>query len=255
MVLMGLVVAITLVGLQAVGLILIIALLVIPAAAALFWTDSMPVMLVLASIGGAISGGVGALISASYPKLPSGPMIVLVSAGFFLVSLLAGSRRGIVLQLWSQAATKARIEKQHLLRAIYERLEAHTGGSVAASGERTVATAELEPMRSWSRRSLQRIMRRCEREGWVQRWADDSVRLTAKGYHEAARLVHEHRLLELYLISHADVAPAQVDRGADTIEHFLNADMIARLEEQLGRSPGPALPDSPHKIEGSASPP
>ena len=82
-VLMGLVVLVTVIGLQAVGLILVIALLITPAAAARFWTDRVPAMTALAGLLGAVSGLVGAGVSAVYADLPSGALIVLVAAAAF----------------------------------------------------------------------------------------------------------------------------------------------------------------------------
>lgn len=94
--LMGMVVAVTVVGLQAVGLILVVALLVIPAAAARFWSDDLRYMVALSTALGGASCLVGALWSALVPNLPAGAMMVLVAAAFFLFSLLAGRSRGVV---------------------------------------------------------------------------------------------------------------------------------------------------------------
>jgi manganese/zinc/iron transport system permease protein len=70
---------------------------------------------------------------------------------------------------------------------------------------------------------------------------------------EAERLVHHHRLWELYLITHADVAASRVDREADAIEHVLEPELIARLEELLlQRQRGSAIPASPHEMAGAA---
>ena len=90
LVLMSTVVVISIVGLQAVGLILMVALLIIPAAAARFWTEKLWQMLVIASLLGMLGGMVGAAASALFPKLPSGAMIVLTCAGCFLISMIFG---------------------------------------------------------------------------------------------------------------------------------------------------------------------
>jgi manganese/zinc/iron transport system permease protein len=62
------------------------------------------------------------------------------------------------------------------------------------------------------------------REG--RHWA-----LTEEGECEAAQVARNHRLWELYLITHADIAPEHVDRDADMIEHVLAPELIARLEQ------------------------
>ena len=246
---MAMVVTVTIVGLQAVGLILMIALLVIPAAAARFWTDSMDWMSVLSAMIGALSGAMGALASAALPRLPSGAMIVLAASTVFGVSLLVGTQRGLVQRTWQRVSTRRRIATQHLLRAMFEQLEAR-GISVETRINEDVAVrfSDLVPKRSWSVRGLRRIIRRAERAEWVQDRGDGHVRLTMAGFREAARLAHEHRLLELYLMTHADVAPSRVDRGADTIEHYLDADLIEQLEAQLHLQRPAAVVESPHPL-------
>lgn len=94
--LMALVTIVTVVGLQAVGLILVIALLIIPAAAARFWTDRLSRTALIAAIVGSVSSVAGAVVSAQIDKVPSGAAIVLSAASIFVVSVIFGSERGIV---------------------------------------------------------------------------------------------------------------------------------------------------------------
>jgi len=58
--------------------------------------------------------------------------------------------------------------------------------------------------------------------------------LTESGAREAARVVRNHRLWEVYLINYADIAPNHVDRDADMIEHVLGTSMVEKLEVLLG---------------------
>ncbi len=92
---MGLVMAVTVIGLKLVGLILIVAMLIIPPVTARFWTERSDRVLWYAGAIGGVSGYVGAAISASAPALPTGPIIVLVAAGLFLVSLLFAPAHGV----------------------------------------------------------------------------------------------------------------------------------------------------------------
>ncbi len=94
--LMGLVTLVTVIGLQTVGLVLIIALLITPAAAARFWTERLERMTGIAAGIGGLSGGIGAALSAALPDMPAGAVIVLVATTFFLASLLFGTARGLI---------------------------------------------------------------------------------------------------------------------------------------------------------------
>lgn len=258
--LMSLVVLITVVGLQAVGLILMIALLVIPAAAARFWVSGVGQMTLLSSMLGATSCLVGALISALAPNLPSGATIVLVAAGLFFISFALGTNRGVWVRTAHRWATERRTDRHHVLRGIYEILEARSPALRAGrlreldldSQEWRVAMQELLGLRSWSPQRLSRELRRSHRDGLLQ-YADGWITLTDRGWAEAQRVTREHRLWELYLIAHADVAPGRVDRDAERIEHVLEPEMIGQLERLLRQSPGGSkVPGSPHRLSSAA---
>ncbi len=83
-------------GLQAVGLILVLALLVIPAAAARFISDRFVPMLIAAAVIGALSGSAGAIISSIAPDLPTGPCIVICAAALFIAALVLAPRNGLI---------------------------------------------------------------------------------------------------------------------------------------------------------------
>ena len=105
--LLALITAVTVTGLQAVGLILIIAFLITPAAAARFWTNQLDRMLVLSALIGGASGWFGASLSAFIPRLPAGAVIVLVAALFFVVSMLIGTERGVMFRFLRQSQLKS----------------------------------------------------------------------------------------------------------------------------------------------------
>ncbi|MDA7978208.1 MAG: metal ABC transporter permease [Pirellulales bacterium] len=243
--LMALVVAVCIVGLQAVGLILMIALLVIPAAAARFWTQRMSRMVVIAAVLGAVGGMAGAGASALFSKLPSGPMIVLVYAGFFVISMVFGPQRGLLLRWRRRVRLNRSIDRQHLLRAIYEVLDL-SGQRSTKDAPPFATVAQLLRRRSWSPWRLKLAIARACRAGDVQQ-IKERVELTESGLAEAARLTRQHRLWELYLINYAEIAPSRVDQDADAIEHVLEPQIVARLESLLASSQS-EFPESPHEL-------
>ncbi len=96
----SLVVVAIVIGLQTVGVVLMAAMLVGPAAAARQWTNRLSRMLLLAALFGAAAGVSGALLSVSVERLPTGPMIILSLTAIVLVSLAFGSARGLVWEWW-----------------------------------------------------------------------------------------------------------------------------------------------------------
>lgn len=85
------------IGIQAVGVILMAALLIIPAVSARYWTQSFQRMIMLSALFGGLSGVSGTLISTTGNGLPTGPFIVVVGAGFFMVSLIFGKEKGLLI--------------------------------------------------------------------------------------------------------------------------------------------------------------
>lgn len=83
------------IGIQAVGVILMAALLIIPAVSARYWTQSFHWMILLSALIGGLSGVLGTLVSTMKSGLPTGPFIVVVGAGFFVLSFLFGKEKGL----------------------------------------------------------------------------------------------------------------------------------------------------------------
>ena len=85
------------IGIQCIGVVLMIAMLITPAAAARQWTRSMGAMVSTAAIFGALSGAIGTAISASFDHMPTGPVIVLTSVAIFVASILFAPGRGVLM--------------------------------------------------------------------------------------------------------------------------------------------------------------
>jgi len=105
---MALVLAVVVIGLRIVGLVLVVALIVIPPAAARFWSNHAGVMTLVSGGIGAISAYVGAAISAVHPDMPTGAVIVLAAFACLSVSLLIGPARGLIPRAWGARAARAR---------------------------------------------------------------------------------------------------------------------------------------------------
>jgi manganese/zinc/iron transport system permease protein len=247
LVMMALVVAVTVIGLQAVGLILIIALLIIPAAAARFWTDRLTTMVLASALIGAVSGVIGAGISALAPRMPAGAIIVVVASIIFLFSMILGPARGVLVRWIEQVRLGRKVARQHLLRAMFEWSE-ETGNDPMRAG---MSRHELLAERSWSGPQLSRTLAAAERDGLLYEAPDGSYRVTDDGWTESMRAVRNHRLWEAYLITHADIAPSHVDRDADQIEHVLGSKMVKKLEAIVAHEhPDTTVPPSPHVLGG-----
>lgn len=212
--LMALVVLVSVVGLQAVGMLLVVAMLIIPAVAARFWTDRLGVMSILAAGIGGGSAYVGAALSARIDLMPAGPTIVLVAGCAFLVGMLCAPKRGVVAGMLRQLRVRVRVQADHAMARMLP------AGPHAA--EATLAPGLIGVLAGLSLRR-KGLMRR---EGGM-------IALTEAGIAAAELANRRRRLWQHYLVKHADIAPSHVDISADAIEHVVDPAIVAQLEAEI----------------------
>ena len=221
-----LLVVVVVVGLQTVGVVLMVATLITPAAAARQWTDRLGPMILLSAAIGGLSGAAGALLSASFERLPTGPTIVLVSSSVLLVSLLFAPGRGILWSMWRERAFAARIRRENLLKDLYLLGERRGGWSAH------VPFPILLGVRGDRAGRTRRDVRRLVRLGMLER-SGDGLRLAPEGQLAAERLVRKHRLWEVYLTRRLDLPVDHVHRDAEAMEHALSDAAVNEFEERL----------------------
>lgn len=248
--LLGLLVLTVVIGLPAVGVVLMAAMVIIPGVSARFWTDRLGRMLLLAALFGSFTGVVGTLASARYSEFPAGAVIVLAGTAVFVVSMFFAPRRGIIARVWEKVRFRAKVARQNLLRTLYE------AAMSDPAARPPVQLTALLAVRSWKPWQARWLLRRAVGRGDAQASGIDAWRLTEQGLTRAAHVVKSHRLWEMFLVQQASIAADHVDRDADEVEHVLTPALLAELESQLktsGRWPTPALPASVHPIEGTGS--
>jgi manganese/zinc/iron transport system permease protein len=233
----SLIVLAVVIGIQAVGVVLMAAILITPAAAARFWTNKINIMILLASIFGAFSGLSGAYISYIAPAMPTGPWIVIVISTIAFISFFFAPKRGVVNRLFRQRHIRRTINDENVLKTLYQLSEESKNFFIQRSVE------EIIRRRRFSHEGLLKILKRLERQGYLLRtgklWS-----LTEEGKNRGQRVVRIHRLWELYLTTHLNIAPDHVHDDADTIEHLLTPELEAELEKLLNY---PKV--DPHKSE------
>lgn len=114
-----LVIAIVL-GLQTVGVVLMSAMVVAPAAAARQWTDRLGLMIVLSALFGALAGISGAVISSTTSRLPTGPTIVLCISAIVVVSMFLAPNRGLLFKYIREKLNSRVLRLNNVLSDIYE---------------------------------------------------------------------------------------------------------------------------------------
>lgn len=118
---MAVLVLVIVIGIQAVGVILMAALLIIPAVSARYWTNSFKWMVVLSALFGGGAGMTGTLISTFGKGWPTGPFIVIAASTLFVFSLAFGLRKGLVVTFLQQRAQKRKLTHPATGQRVLER--------------------------------------------------------------------------------------------------------------------------------------
>jgi manganese/zinc/iron transport system permease protein len=228
---MALVVLVTVAGLQAVGLLLVVAMLIVPSVAARFWTERLWLLVIIAGVIGGLSGYLGAATSALLPRKPAGGVIVLTSGVIFMISMICAPARGVLAASWRRFRLRLRIAGEHILEEAYEHREADGQASLSAAQLRALAR-----LRGWPRGLRGVLVVILRLRGNLTQTTDGGIVLTSQGRLAGARISRNHRLWEQYLISYADIAPSHVDWSVDQVEHVLSEPLVRELEAALERA-------------------
>lgn len=171
------------IGLQAVGVILMSAMIVAPAAAARQWTDRLGVMVSLAALFGALAGVSGAVISSTARGLSTGPTIVLCISTIVLVSLTLAPNRGL---FWSWVRTQ---RNRRVLRVEAVLTDLYTLATKHHGIDRPHSIALLRTM-SAGQAGVRRSLLELQARGWARAMGDGWV-LTEAGLAEAQKRAPE----------------------------------------------------------------
>lgn len=219
------------IGLPAVGVVLVAAMLILPAAAARFWTDRLERMICLAALFGGGIGIVGTLLSAEFERAPAGAVIVLTGSALLVTSILCAPKRGLASRIVAEKRFARDLAERTVLRELFEASEAANGAR--CNGKSITTRQEGGLVKALSRHGLIR-----ERDGHVE--------LTDKGFERARSISAGSRLWEQFLLDNPDLATT-VDLSHESVEGVLTAETARELALKLasrGRWPaGEPMPE------------
>ena len=223
--LMALTALTTVAAFEAVGSILVVAMLVVPGAVGVLLSDRL-IGVLIAAQGAALASAVGGVWGAQRWDTSVAGMMGVSAGVVFAVAFLLAPRHGWLPRRARRWALSLRIAEEDLLGAMYrDRESKHT------RGERIPIAPALAGHPGWLC-LLARL--RCRWSGEV-RSIDGELALSDEGLTRGRRIVRRHRLWELYLSDRLSIPDSHLHDPAHRIEHFLDEDLTRRLEEKLDR--------------------
>ncbi|MBA11035.1 MAG: zinc transporter [Flavobacteriaceae bacterium] len=167
-------------GLQTVGVVLMSAMLLAPAAAARQWTNSLATMVFLAALFGALSGVFGTAISASQNNLSTGPIIVLVASVFVMFSFVFSPSRGLLFKQLRFIKNRRDLELHKTLAFMFHIAENHKNIS------HPHAIKILNNFQGYTRKTLQKLVKKNYVTLHGNMWS-----LTDEGFKTASNLYNQ----------------------------------------------------------------
>ena len=207
---------------EAVGSVLVVAMLIAPGATALFWADRLPRMLVIAGFVSVSSAICGLYISVWLNCSPAGA-IVCTAFLIFVFSLLFSPRHGLIARATRSRKLRRRIVLENILKECVK---------VADRSESPVPLAELQSTLKMPAGVLLRGCRRLQGRGEAV-LTQQALALTKAGIAEGERILRNHRLWELFLSREFALPEDHLHRDADEIEHIITPEIAAALALHL----------------------
>lgn len=172
------------VGLQTVGVVLMSAMVVAPAAAARQWTDRLSIMLPLAALLGASAGIGGTAVSSTVSRMPTGPVIVLCISAIVFVSFLLAPNRGLVWRTLREKNNRRQLRLKAVLNDLYALAKQHD------DPEHAHPTSVLHAM-SVGHGGVLGSLTELQKRDWVQQIEPGRWSLTPVGLAEAEKLIQK----------------------------------------------------------------
>lgn len=220
-----------------VGSILVVAILIVPAASALLLSDRLPRVIGISLLIAAASSAIGHVMAKSLPSMifsrlgypevhdAGTPGMVAGACGIFFVLALFFSPQSGLLGRWiGRLAFTFKMATDDVLATLYRFAEGpdHRGARV----EEVHENAAWIPGWVW-----RLVLWRLRSRGLVT--GDHVLELTTTGREQAGTLVRSHRLWESYLHKHFQLEDASLHESADRVEHFLDRELQSQLDAEL----------------------
>jgi ABC-type Mn2+/Zn2+ transport system permease subunit/Mn-dependent DtxR family transcriptional regulator len=208
-------------ALRTVGVILMVAMLVTPAATALLLTKRLQNAIVLSGLLGFAAAFLGFLLAVWLDTTPGPAMAVLAALGYVAAVLLAPDS-GLLPKWWKRRKQQNRIDWEDAVK-LSLRLE-NNGGLTAA---------DLQTEGGYSPQQAQLLIKKLCQIGWLRAGENGRLSLTDEGRIKATRLVRAHRLWETYLVEKLGLSSDQIHEEAEKYEHLLPDELLEEIDRQL----------------------
>jgi manganese/zinc/iron transport system permease protein len=217
------------IGIRAVGILLMSAMLITPATAARFWTDKLQNMICLAIIFGILSGILGSFVSYTAPSMATGPWIVIVATIIAYASFLFAPGKGLVARKMSRLRYQQKALEENILKLLYE-LGLEDNNPYKPQILHTILKNRPMPLST-----ILACMKKLIYKGMVLK-DGEWYGLSSLGMERGKQILKLHSLWEFYLTKYLRIKPDHVHDDAEAIEHVITPELALELERLMKQS-------------------
>ncbi len=208
-------------GIQAVGVVLMAAMLITPAAAAKYWTNDLRKMILLSVLFAVTGSVIGAYVSYTDNKMPTGPWIVMMISLIAVLSILFAPKKGVVPKYIIRKKYLNKMLRENILKEMYHLEEKNPGKNV-------FTLSEIVEEREMKNREFKQGFSMLLRNDFVVKHVNGFL-LTEAGQAEGKRITRIHRLWEMYLTQQLQIQGDHVHDDAEGIEHIITPEIEQKL--------------------------
>ncbi|GAB4147835.1 MAG: iron chelate uptake ABC transporter family permease subunit [Planctomycetaceae bacterium] len=239
--LMSMVATTTVAALHSVGAIVVVAMIIVPAATAHLLTDRLISMLIVAVFCGGISSVLGCLWARWVNSNAAGLMAVVAGVQFGLAVVFA-PKRGALSQLIARQKLIFRIVSEDIIAMMYRHAESQAGEKTAKSGAEVArpgddaGVSRADCLKAAGKRWYGKLaVSQLRRRGFLMENSDGMLFLTERGLDRGRSLVRSHRLWEAYLDENFDLPADHLHEPAERFEHYIGPNLQEKLSQSLDR--------------------
>ncbi len=208
-------------SLQTVGVILVVAMLITPAATALLLTDRLRWVLFWAGFIGLISAVLGMVFAVIFTTTP-GPAMAVTATVIYLMAVFLAPRKGLLFRFFQKRKLQIKIELEDTLKQ-----------SLRLQESSNLTFENLQQKLGFNKNKLHKYLTSLKTKGNLE-YEKRKIVLTTSGIENASQLVRAHRLWETYLVQQMGLTEEQIHEEAEKYEHLLSTDLLDEVDERLG---------------------
>ncbi|MBK9504598.1 MAG: iron chelate uptake ABC transporter family permease subunit [Chitinophagales bacterium] len=214
-------------GIQAVGVVLMAAMLITPAAAAKYWTNNLRKMIFLSILFAVAGSVIGAYVSYTDNKMPTGPWVVMMISCIAVLSILFAPKKGIIPKYIIRKKYVNKMLRENILKELYHLEEKNPGKKI-------FSIHDITSERAMKSSDYKLGFRMLTRKHLVNKVVT-GYGLTNEGQIEGKRITRIHRLWEMYLTQQLQIQGDHVHEDAEGIEHIITPEIERKLIELLDK--------------------